>query len=57
MFGKDKKECLDNYRRILELMYDDGLKCNGLKCDFLHRVEVLGHIIEHGKISPKAIKV
>ncbi len=49
---------LDNTRRVLELIYDDNLKCSGSKCEFLlRRVEVLGHIIHDGKLYAKADKL
>ncbi len=58
VFGKDERECLQNSRRVLELIYNDGLKCSGLKCEFLlRRVEVLGHIIEDGKLYAKTNKL
>lgn len=58
VFGKDEKECVENSRRVLELIYNDGLKCGGAKCEFLlSRVEVLGHIIENGKLYAKTNKL
>ena len=58
VFGKDERECLQNSRRVLELIYNDGLKCSGLKCEFLlRRVEVLGQIIEDGKLYAKTNKL
>lgn len=58
VFGQDEQECLKNSKRVLKLIYDDGLKCNGAKCEFLLRkVEILGHIIEDGKLYAKTKKL
>jgi predicted RNase H-like HicB family nuclease len=58
IYGKDEQECIDNTRRVLELIYEDNLKCNALKCEFLlRRVEILGHVIEDGKLFAKVDKL
>lgn len=57
VFGKDE-ECLQNSKYVLELIYDDGLKCSNLKLEFLLcRFEVLDHIIEDGKLYAKTSKL
>ena len=49
---------MENSRRVLELIYDYGLKCTVSKCDFLlRRVEILGHIIEDGRLYVKTNKL
>ncbi len=42
----------------MELIFADNLKFGGLKCEFLlERVEVLGHIVEDGKLYAKVDKL
>ena len=51
VFGENELECLQNTRRVLELIYKDNLKVSGVKCEFLlDRVEILGHVIENGRL-------
>ena len=58
VFGANEEECLDNTRAVMELIYKDNLKLGGLKCEFLlERVEVLGHIVEDGKLFAKCDKL
>ena len=45
-------------RSVMELVFADNLKFGGLKCEFLlERVEVLGHIVEDGKLYAKVDKL
>ena len=58
VYGSTEEEVLDNTRRVLELIFEDGLKCSGTKCEFLlRRVEVLGHVINDGKLFAKVDKL
>lgn len=58
IFGETEQECLQNTRKVLELIYNDNLKLGGPKCEFLLKsVEVLGHVIRDGKLFPKTDKL
>ena len=58
VYGATEEEVLGMTRRVLELIFDDGLKCGGTKCEFLlRRVEVLGHVIKVGKLYAKVDKL
>lgn len=58
VYGSDEAECLANCKSVLEKLYLDDLKCNALKYEFLMRkVEVLGHIVENGKLYAKTNKL
>ena len=58
VFGETEDELLDNTRAVMELVFADNLKFGGLKCEFLlERVEVLGHIVEDGKLYAKVDKL
>ena len=58
VFGETEEECLANTKAVMELVFADNLKFGGLKCEFLlERVEVLGHIVENGKLYAKIDKL
>ena len=47
VFGKTILEVIDNTKRVLGLLFADGLKIGGLKCCFVVTcVELLGPTIE-----------
>lgn len=58
VFGKDESECIKNTKEVIDLIYRDNLKLGCAKCEFLLKsVEVLGHVVEEGKLLPKTTKV
>jgi len=48
---------VENLRVVLRVASEAGLVINWSKCQFLQRVEFLGHIIEDGCMSPFEHKI
>ena len=53
VWGVTPGECLANVKTVVCKLREHGLLCNGEKCCFLStKIELLGHIIESGRIMP-----
>jgi Reverse transcriptase (RNA-dependent DNA polymerase) len=51
IWGDTAEECLANVQRVVRLLRRHGLLCNGEKCCLLStRIELLGHVIERGRV-------
>jgi hypothetical protein len=57
MYGKDEQECIDNTKRVLEMIYEDNLKCSGLRCEFCCVELRFLHVIEDGQLFLKVDKL
>lgn len=58
IWGHDFSSCLNNLRKVLELIDSAGVKLKRSKCTFLtNTVEYLGHEIHEGRIRPSSHKV
>ncbi len=58
VFGETEQQCIERTRRVLDRIFEDGLKFGGSKCEFLMtRVEVLGYIIDKGRLYAKCDKL
>ena len=58
VWGSTAEQCLQNVKTVVELLRSKGLLCNGEKCCLLTtKIELLGHIIERGRIRPQASKL
>ena len=58
VWGDTATECLQNMKEVVKTLKAKGLMCNGEKCCLLTtRIELLGHIIESGRIKPQAMKL
>ncbi|GFV55431.1 retrovirus-related Pol polyprotein from transposon 17.6 [Trichonephila clavipes] len=54
--AKDEKEGLEKLREVLEVASKYGLEMKFKKCQFLRKVEFLGHVVENGTIRPSIAK-
>ena len=53
VWGVTPEECLANIKTVVCKLREHGLLCNGEKCCLLStKIELLGHIIESGRIMP-----
>lgn len=58
VWGDDVNDCLNNLRKVLELIDKAGVKLKRNKCSFLtSTVEYLGHEISGGEIRPSTHKL
>ncbi len=58
IFGETEEECIQHTKNVLDRVFGDGLKLGALKCEFLlTKVDVLGYVIEDGKLYPKCDKL
>lgn len=58
LWGDDFKSCLDNLRKVLELIKAAGVKLKRSKCTFLtEKVEYLGYDISKGELRPSPHKI
>lgn len=58
IWGATAQECLANVTTVVRRLREHGLLCNGEKCCLLStRIELLGHIIESGRILPQTWKL
>lgn len=58
LWGEDERDCLQNLKRVFELIEGAGVKLKLNKCSFLtDAVEYLGHNIKAGEIRPSTSKV
>lgn len=53
VWGADPEECLANVKIVVRKLREHGLLCNGEKCCLLStRIQLLGHVIESGRVMP-----
>ena len=53
VWGRSAAECLARVKEVVRVLRRHGLLCNGEKCCLLStRIELLGHVIERGRICP-----
>lgn len=53
VWGDTATECLESVKKVVQTLKSKCLMCNGEKCCLLTtRIELLGHIIESGRIKP-----
>ena len=58
VWGSTADECLRNVVTVVRKLREQGLLCNGSKCCLLSkRIELLGHIIEEGRVKPQVSKL
>ena len=58
VFGETISEVIARTKRVLALLFADGLKIGGLKCHFVvERVELLGRTLEAGGKYPTEDKL
>jgi len=56
--GSTKEECIQNLITCLQRLSDFDLHLNKSKCSFfMEKVEYLGYVVEHNKISKSPIKI
>ena len=53
VWGDSAEQCLENVTKVVLILKSKGLMCNGEKyCLLTTKIELLGHIIESGRIKP-----
>ena len=58
VFASSVEELLDRVEQVVQALAEEGLKLSGLKSEFiLTKMEILGHVVEDGKLFPKIDKL
>ena len=58
IWGTTPAECLANVKTVVRRLRAHGLLCNGEKCYLLAtKIELLGHVIDSGRILPQTWKL
>ena len=58
VFASTVEELLGRVEDIILTLANEGLKLSGLKSEFiLTKLEILGHVVEDGKLWPKTDKL
>lgn len=58
VFGETEYECYESKKRVLDRIFEDGLKVDGSKCKFLMTlVEVLGYTVDKRRLYAKCEKL